>query len=200
MLIKRLYFTLLELLVVLTILGAITGVIGINVSKAFRDQHFRSEVDLIVDQLRLAQDMMLLFNAEVSFKITKQKDGTFKYFLEFANGLPKRWGSVIKGQHQPLSHIKSITFETHVRLSADDSPLDLRFGDKGNKMSRGVLRLASDSTSSNQTLERFICLPGYPSNISSTASPAAVEKCMKMDEAIDRQLTLRTIEEVNEDS
>lgn len=200
MLIKRLYFTLLELMIVLAIVALISGIVGINVSKAVREQHFRAEVDLVVNQLRLAQEMMLLFNADVVMNIARNSDSSFSYQLQFPNGLPKNWGNIIKGEHQPLTYISAITFDTHTQFSGGNNDLDIKFGDKGIKMSRGVLRLATTSSMFNGTLERFICLPGYPFNIVSVSNQSAVEACMTRDDQFDRQLTQRTIEEVNEKS
>ena len=59
------FITLLESLIVISILAIAAGVIGFSVNRALREQHFKTEVELVVDYLRLAQNLMLIMNADV---------------------------------------------------------------------------------------------------------------------------------------
>ena len=58
--------TLVELLIVLAIIAMATGIAAIQVSKAVREQRFRSEVAIVASQLRLAQDLMLMRGSYVT--------------------------------------------------------------------------------------------------------------------------------------
>ncbi|QLH36565.1 MAG: type II secretion system protein [Parachlamydiaceae bacterium] len=59
------FFTLIELLIVLMVLALASGVIGFSVHRALREQRFKTEVELVADSLRLAQNLMLIMNADV---------------------------------------------------------------------------------------------------------------------------------------
>lgn len=79
---RRPFFTLLELLIVLFILSLVAVVTGIKMKEAYEEQVFLSEVEQIIDHLQMAQDLMLILDADVYFTLTKKKDQTVAYQLE----------------------------------------------------------------------------------------------------------------------
>ena len=64
-LVSKRFITLFEILIVMAVLAIGTMGIGFNVHRALREQHFKSEVELVVDYLRLAQNLMLIMDADV---------------------------------------------------------------------------------------------------------------------------------------
>lgn len=176
---------------VLTVLAILTGFIGINVSRALREQRFHAEVKLVVDQLRLAQDLMLIFNTNVQFKVISTDDG-IAYGLEFDQPLTKRWSRELQRVHKNLKTIHAINFDTD---TFGEGAGAVRFLSGGAVMSHGMIRLATADRSGPDVLESYIHLPGYPAPIEavSTRHP---ENLNKRDSAFDEQLTQRTREEV----
>ena len=75
--IRRVPFTLLEILLVLSLIALIAGLVGISVHKMYISQRFRNEVSLVVDQLRLAQDMMLILDTDVHVIFSEDKAGNY---------------------------------------------------------------------------------------------------------------------------
>ena len=161
---KRLHFTLIELLIVLTIIALIAGVVGINIQKALRDQRFKSEVAAFVDRLRLAQDMMLIVDADVHFKIeANDTEKVIKYWIETDKPFSTTFDPFIK----KVCCLKTTHHVSHAL--GKDGIIDLKFLSKGSVMSYGNIQLFSgiknDPTS---LLAANIMLNGYPSPIFST--------------------------------
>jgi len=161
---NKLQFTLIELLIVLTIIALIAGVVGINIQKALRDQRFKSEVSAFVDRLRLAQDMMLIVDADVHFKIeANDTEKVIKYWIETNKPFSKSFDPYIK----KVCSLKTTHHVSHAL--GKDGIIDLKFLSKGSVMSSGNIQLFSgiknDPTS---LLGSNIMLNGYPSPIYST--------------------------------
>lgn len=181
----------------LAILASFSGIVGWGLSKALREQHFRQEVDLLVDQIRLAQDIMLIFNSrEVYVRFAEAKDGEgINYRLEFDQGLlPKALEKELSRVHAPLTHIHYINL-----LGSDDGQrgtLDLHFYSGGDVMSHGVLHLASARPGALGSLERYILLPGYPAPITSTEIKPDETQYFQSHEEFKHQLSQRMIDEI----
>lgn len=193
--IKRLHFTLLEVLLVLAILGIVGGFIAINVKDSLYEQRFRNEVELVVDKLRLAQELMLIFEGDVHFKIASAKDNkSFEYGLAFDHDMPSQWSK----QLQKISNLTSI-HNVNFPVDPNDKTegLDIKFFSNGAVMSRGILRLSSAAADGPNVLTRYICLPGHPAPIYSTSKELKEEDCFSKDPSFDTQLTQRTGDEIH---
>lgn len=192
---KRLHFTLLEVLLVLAILGIIGGFIAINVKDSLYEQRFRNEVELVVDKLRLAQELMLIFDGDVHFKLASAKDNkSFEYGLTFDHAMPNRWSNNLqKTSH--LTSIHNVNFPTDPNDKSEG--LDIKFLSGGSVMSRGIFRLSSAAADGPNVLTRYICLSGYPSPIFSTIKELKEEDCISKDPTFDLQLTQRTGDEIH---
>jgi type II secretory pathway pseudopilin PulG len=208
--VKRHDMTLFELLIVIAILSLMAGVIGVQVNKAFREQRFRAEVSQVTGHLRLAQNIMLIFNANVRLRFwTSDEEDAFKYKLIFDTPLPGHWGEEIQRTHT-LKEIHFINYwdptltPTSHEAPQEEPPqitpdtpkeLTLAFLSGGAKMSRHILWLStSEKRGMPGILERWICLPGYPKPIE-LLSKEPDKWCLTRDETFERQLTLHTIEE-----
>src|SRR4051812_5988961 len=72
---KKLPFTLVEILIVFFILALSIGIIGINIHKAIVQQRFETEVALVLEELRFAQDLMLILDGNFKVKFEKESNG-----------------------------------------------------------------------------------------------------------------------------
>jgi type II secretory pathway pseudopilin PulG len=155
----RRYVTLIETMIALAILGLVASVIGINVSKAMQDQRFRTEVALVIDQLRLAQNLMLILNEDVKVHF-KELDGQIHYGLSFQCPLKSGWDKELTRKPQPLKAIRTVAFKGVGEEKAPGS-LTLKFFSAGMVMSSGTLTL-STSKGLDALNTRYVNLTGYP--------------------------------------
>lgn len=182
---RRAYFTLLEILIVIAILALFAGITGVNVVKAYREQKFNTEVEQVVSKLRLAQDLMLLNHDNVKLIFYGNPHSGYKYQLHPQNDITNSLGRDLLREH-PLKHIKLIEYtDLNNALHPISDNIVIRFWSEGSEMSRGILRfVASNSNDSQNRLEKSVCLPGYPSPIQTiVTSPSKInELCFKVDD------------------
>ena len=148
----------------LGIVSLIAGFVGVNIRKMLQEQRFRTEVSQVVDQLRLAQDLMLIYDTNVYLKFVRDDSG-FSYGLTFDNLLPPQWARELQRPHKKLNMIRYINF-FDVNAIFDDSETDeinIQFLSGGAVMSKGVLVLKSkQSTGDENVLGSFVWLSGSP--------------------------------------
>src|SRR5580692_7564447 len=151
---RKRHVTLLEILIVLAILGSIVGIIAINIRSSIIEQRYRTEVRFIVDQLRLAQDLMIILNNDVHLIFT-QDPSTKKisYRLDLEDTLSKQWKPFILRSHHSLESIRSIKFRELPSNSIQQNNIDLKFLSGGSVMSKGVLELLSEEKESPKTMK-----------------------------------------------
>lgn len=196
--VRRCYITLMELMIVITILIMLTGVVGINIRRALQQQRFRTEVDLMVDTLRLAQDLMLILGADVSLRMWGERQKGIQYRLDVEGDIPEAWEPVIKRSHRRLREIHFVDFADGESV---EGRIDIRFFSGGSVMSRGVLRLSTHENPKDPgALKRVVFLRGYPHPIVSI--PEGEELLELEDEEDDEfinRLTTYTTQEILED-
>lgn len=202
--VKRLYITLLEMLLVLAILGIFAGFFGVNIARAMREQRFNNEANLVISQLRLAQDLMLIFNSNLSLVIQSHPDG-IAYALKFDEKLPtgwNRWEKEVTRLHPKLTTIKQVNFEDQLDLSSvpqEANKLEVKFHSGGDKMSYGIMRLSTSAHDEDfGAITRYICLSGYPKPIYSQTERPSEDSCLGLEDAFMEQLTQKTAEEIRE--
>lgn len=177
----RLYFTLLEMLVVLTILSFGAILTGIKLKDAYDEQRFLSNVTQVTSLMRTAQELMLLMDGDVHFKMKWNEDQRqYEAWIEAERSLQhlpftkKSTSSEekINFRKQFLSHIISYQFQStsgEKQTSEDRKELDILFS--FGKMSEGVLTLSplkersSEKDHFNQDYQ--IDLVNYPRPIES---------------------------------
>jgi len=182
----RRFVTLIEMLLVLVILSLVAGVIGINIAKAVVEQRFRSEVYLVADQIRLAQDLMLIADVDVNLLFVVKEKG-IEYYLTTSKDLPGNWKQEIDRSHKYLTTIKAVEFDDQLKLPKISGSIDIKFYSKGGVMSSGALRLATAASGIDKDiLEKFIILPGYPTpvSISNTEEVPSKESDISRDNAL----------------
>lgn len=195
---RRHPFTLIELMIVLAILAMIAGVVGINIRKAYTQQRFRSEVDSIVDQLRLSQDLMLITGADVHLKFTSMGDEQgLKMWMEVEGQLTsKEWEKLLNKNQRVLTAIHAINFEDELEYPVMPGVIDIRFLSAGNVMSRGMMRLSThEDESAEGSMVRAICLLGHPSPLFSVEDKERKLVC-NLDEGEDNERITQATREV----
>lgn len=144
--------TLIELLVVIAILAMAAGAIGINIKRAVYEQRFLTEVGTVVDQLRTAQELMLLAKAEVKVDFHAHEEG-IEMELICDEEIPKGWDQLLK---------KKILLRYIHEVHCEEG-FPLQFFSRGSVMTKGIVRLEAAET-------RYIALAGYPAPIRATAT------------------------------
>lgn len=195
--IRRLPITLLEVIIVIALLSLVSGIVAVSINKALVNQRFQTEVGMIVDEMRLAQDLMLILGTDVHlhFEEDKKKGEGILYWLELETTLPENIQYEVL-RRKILKTIKGVFLADELITEIKESHIDVKFLSKGAVMSKGIMRLAttSDENVPKGALEGFICLAGYPKPIfSSDSKEQAENSCQKFEEGLDEKLTQDTI-------
>ncbi len=207
--VKKQFLTLIEIMLVVTILIVTAGAIGFNIRKAMVTQKFNTETNLLVDSIRLAQDLMLVLGKDVHLIAGAAPDGSgIEYHIEIEGGTPKNWQPVIESSNRKMESTHFINFRQKDMFLLRSGEIDLRFQSKGSMMSKGELQLSTHENPYTSTaLRRSICLRGYPHAVSSVPVvmvPSPEDDWITCDddqeqEEFFRQLTLYMKEEILED-
>ena len=194
---RRSAFTLLELLIVMALIAMVAGVVGINIVTAVREQRFRSEVNLVVDKLRLAQDLMLIMGigASVKFEVVPGSRG-ISMKLETQMPLPGYWDTIVKASQLPLTSIHRIQIEGIEK----EGKLEVRFLSEEAGITKGILRLSTSQRDDDLgALTEYICLPGYPTPLISEKLYNNSTKCdLLKEEEFVKNLSKFTYNEISE--
>ncbi|HRD56304.1 MAG TPA: prepilin-type N-terminal cleavage/methylation domain-containing protein [Parachlamydiaceae bacterium] len=161
MILKKTYrFTLAEMLIVLMLIGIVAGAISINLRKALHTQRFWSEVAKFTNHLQLAQDLMLIAEADIHFKIeANDQEKMIKYWIETDKLFSKAFDSFIKKPYV-LKTVHHISYP-----NSKEGLIDLKFLSKGSTLSSGNVQLSAN-LSKKEALIANITLSGYPGPIS----------------------------------
>ncbi len=188
------------MMVVITILVIFTGVIGINVARAMREQQFNTEVGLIVERLRLAQNLMLIMDRNVRFKVHKPDNGQgLEISLNVEGGVPKEWQFVINHSRIILTSIHSFQFDDLQNFPITPGEIDIRFLSGGTVMSRGVIHLSThENPNDNGVIKSAIILYGYPHPIESVLETDKPIALSDEENNNDDKMTFYTVEELKQ--
>ena len=159
-LLRRFPFTLIEMMVVMTILALSLTAVGIQVGRFLKEQRFLSDVGHVIRELQAAQDLMLVLDLDVKVRIAydpEQKGIDYKLVLE--KKAKEEWLKLIERPNRPLQYITSIVYQrAHLPDENSDLGITLKFPVGGVTMAKGVLILKGETSD----LERKIDLRGYP--------------------------------------
>lgn len=196
---KRRFFTIMEILFVIALLGVLAGLVAINVRKAVANQRFYSNVADVLNTLRLAQQLMLILNSDVKVKFFElPNNGGIQYSIDFEDQLSPEWKREIQHKHPPLQLVFDYTPADPEAPRGKGGEV-LRFFSGGSVMSQGILRLSTHlDPNAPGALNGYICLPGYPHFLSSqTELPQLDNACnFAAQNAYNQQLTQFSIAEV----
>lgn len=185
----RRHITLVELLIVIAIIGSIAGVVGLSIQKALREQRFKNEVEEFVSTLRLAQNLMLITDADIRVKMVESSnDSGIAYMIESDRKLPDGWDRELKRPPKIFKSIHHVSYD-----QASGGALDIHFFSNGAVMSKGNIALSTaDTNNPAYALIRYIWLPGYPSPIKAHLDPKQDHS-----ENEDSQITTITVHEIH---
>jgi prepilin-type N-terminal cleavage/methylation domain-containing protein len=170
MLKRRLCFTLLEMLVVISLFVVIAGAVGMNVAGAIREARFRSGVELVIDKLQMAQDLMLIMNQDVRVQFDKVDD-KLRCLFEVDTKLTPALKTVMNSSTD-ISGIRSWEFVDPDSHRKEEGKFSLEFFGSGTKMSRGELRLYG---ADKERYKETVILPGYPFPIGKGTDPSRLD-------------------------
>lgn len=196
--IRRSYVTLFELLVVLAIFSLIGGVIGINIKKAIREQRFRSEVSMVVDQLQLAQNLMLILETDVRIKFQSKND-EIEMRMELLDKISKNWANQLTKKPKILKTIQYVGFKDQISEIEEPGQTAVQFLSGGSLMSRGIMQLAtSKGVEDYGRLRKFILLTGEPGPIEVVSTEPDVDNLSEVNKIINfnQSLVNYTFQEV----
>lgn len=199
---RRRYLTLIEILIVMTILALVSGVVGINILRAVKEQRFRTETDLITDSLRLAQNLMLIMDADVHLKLkaAPNRQG-IQYWMEVEGGVPDKWKPLVPLNPKLLKEIHGIFFLDLQPFPITEGQVDVRFQSGGAMMSKGLFRMSThEAEQAPGAMIRAVCLKGYPYPIESFSEESTSASCdVEEDVEFNNRLTHYTVQEIQED-
>ena len=184
----------------ITILTLFTGIIGINLAQALREQKFSTEVDIVLNRLRLAQNLMLIMNRDVDVIVEGKGDEGIEIRIDVEGGLPKKWATTINHAKHLLTTIHLFQFKDPATPRTANKTI-IRFYSGGTVMSRGVVRLSTHANPNTPAaITKGICLRGYPHPIIAVAEKDGKIDCPEENTQYDERLTLYTVEELNREA
>lgn len=161
--VKTSCFTLLELLVVLCIVSFGVVLTGVKVKELYQEQHFLSESQQAVSYFAMAQDLMLVMDADVEVKIVQESENDpIEISLEIEKPLIDAWARFIKRKLE-LKGIRSYEWKERGQHIGYRNHKDLTLQFSLGKMSKGVLVLFAGKEKDQGQFE--VELLGYPSPI-----------------------------------
>ena len=120
--------TFMEMMVVLAIISLIGGVVAVNINKAMFEQRFRTEVATIVNQLRLAQNLMLILDQDVSIYFKQTENKSIDFWLEMQCPAVKGWDRELTRHPPPLKTVAIVDFDgDDNEINKTEGELELRF-------------------------------------------------------------------------
>lgn len=196
--VQRRFITLLEILIVIAILVGVGGIVAVNLKEALIKQRFKSEVEMVVDYLRLAQNLMLIVGKDVHVYFENNDQNSVKMSLEIA-GKPldtDKWIHLAKGSLD-LKYIHFVGFHDVSAIASDsEKKIDIRFMSRGFAMSKGTMILSTAEKNMGRSLTRYIVLEGYPKHLNSQSENPAHQTREAL--TSDPRLTALTFKELEE--
>lgn len=147
---KPRFLTLLEMVIVIGILAIMATLVTFNIAGMFREQRFRTSVELVLDRMQLAQNVMLILNSDVEIAFDKNEDEQYICTIDVEKPLPKHLAGIV-AQSLTLDGIETITFND----STDE--ITLKYQALKKEIPRGVLIMRS-----GEDLQANIPIYGYP--------------------------------------
>lgn len=154
---RKSYFTLLELLIVMFLLAFATALTGIKIKQAYDEQRFLSEMQQVVSHLQMAQDLMLVLQADTKVLFTRDRqNNTYTYRISSDNKL----NNAILDKDHVLTSIRAIEFEGYT--PKEEGAIAIDFFSRGMAMSSGRLIFSDQEGSPREGNSHQIVLLGYP--------------------------------------
>lgn len=180
LIIKRSFFTLLEMLVVLLLLSTGVALTGVKIKQAYDEQRKLSDIQHVLNCLTMAQDLMLMMDVDIEVVFSHDpKSKNVVCRLEVEKPLNETWTRLVE-RKIPLSMIRSFNFS-----GQHGDPLRLRF--TLGKMSQGILTLSTDDHVSygfSNKDDFRIFLAGYPESIEQVGEEYRMDENLRENEQL----------------
>jgi type II secretory pathway pseudopilin PulG len=147
---KRSFITLIEMLIVMSILAVTASVVTVNIRGLLREQRFYSGVEQVLDKFQVAQNIMLILNSDVKVEIYRDEEGQYLCDVIPEKALTASFRKILQ-ENRKIVGIDHITFNETENLS-------FRFSALSQTLPIGNLRLSSDDNEFSQ----YIPFYGYP--------------------------------------
>ena len=184
--------TLIEMLIVMGLIGLTAGMLGLSVRKLIHEQRFRTESGVVLDSMRLAQDLMLIADSDVHLLFTRDSQtGGVVISFQLEKPLTNNWIREVMRPRKPLQAIRFIEFADQRLGARQVNQVHLQFLSGGAAMSQGMLRIADSEY--NPEYQSLFCLPGYPSPIVSSSGQCD----FRAERELEQRLTTSIQTEIN---
>lgn len=163
---RRSYITLIEVMIVMTLLAVLGGITAISISRAVQQERYNAGVAQVVNRLQLAQDIMLIARGDVQVNLAPDPAGLWCH-VDVAQALVP----VLQRMIDRTGLIPGIGGFSWVPTGGSaiiDSPLALNFQSAGSRLSRGELRLSSAGINDPTSRQTYILLTGLAEPITSS--------------------------------
>lgn len=158
--IQRRYVTLIEMMIVMSLLIVLAGVTSLNIYRAVIEERYRAGVSQLVSRLQMAQDIMLIIRSDVVVQLERQPGGLLcrlevdRKLAPLLQGIVNRTG-VIAG-------IDAFTWTPLEGPSIANQKVALNFKANGVQISRGELKV------SNGALDTYVLVSGFAEPIAAS--------------------------------
>lgn len=163
---RRSYITLIEVMIVMTLLAVLGGITAISISRAVQQERYNAGVAQVVNRLQLAQDIMLIARGDVQVSLVPDPAGLWcrvdvaQALVPILQRIADRTG-IITG-------IGGFSWIPAGGSAVIDSPVSLNFQSAGSRLSRGELRLSSAGINDPNARQSYILLTGLAEPIISS--------------------------------
>ncbi len=145
-------FTLIEMVLVITLIAIALGAMAFPLSKALKKEKFERGVDAIIARITFAQEIMLDFHTDVTLTLLEES-GKVICTIEPAIALPAKIEKALN-HHKEIPGISQLCFNHEIRKR-----IEICFDGTIGAVSRGTLTLSGSGR------EAILSLPGYPTHI-----------------------------------
>lgn len=156
---RKQYVTLVETLIVMSLIALIGGAVGFGAYNAVNTERFRTSVRQIADQLVLAQDIMLIMQSNVRVQLRQTQQG-LEVAVETDSHLSPALAQVTN-KTILSSAITGFSFTDETGATSEEQVI-LDFISGGSQMSQGRLIIYGEAKRDDAFLQEEIVLYGYP--------------------------------------
>ncbi len=141
------YVTLLEILIVLSVLAIVSSIVSVNIYDAIEEERFYQDAQKLVNRFRLAQDFMLypdnsktLGKVDARIVLSKHQEHISSHLKITGTNLNENEIAKYDDSKIVLKYIGGFEF-IHPNGKHEDEKLELIFASPGGVMTKGILRL-----------------------------------------------------------
>src|ERR1700733_237257 len=149
------FLSLVEMLLVMALVAMVAGLAAINIRRVVVEQRFLSDVERVVDLLRVAQNLSLIVGHDTSATLSSTgKQPVIECKMAIDKLLPKasgEWQKEIDRARTPLKNVKRIDFNEQTVLANRTGEIALHFRSQGTIVPTGVMRLSSSIEEGDKT-------------------------------------------------